>query len=188
MKREELEKLGITDKEVLDKIMALNGQDIEGQKTLLNTEKQRADGLVTQLADATKQIEGFKGMKPEDVEGKINEWKTKAETAQQEAAKQISQVKFDAALGDALKGAKAKNPATVKALLKHDLLKLNEADGSISGLKEQLENIVKENDYLFESDVPTPAIVAGANNKSVNLDAVTEAARVGAGLTATKEK
>ena len=60
-------------------------------------------------------------------------------------------------------------------------LKLTE-DGLV-GLKEQLEKVKPENDYLFESDVPTPKIVSGGGNKPLeNQDAVVIAMRKAAGL------
>jgi hypothetical protein len=56
-------------------------------------------------------------------------------------------------------------------------------DGTISGLKEQLEKIQSEHDYLFVSDVPTPTIVTGGSNRKIMSDPIVEAARKAAGLT-----
>jgi hypothetical protein len=49
-------------------------------------------------------------------------------------------------------------------------------------LKEQLEKIQAESDYLFESDEPDPKIVTGGKNKNVLGDASVIAARQAAGL------
>jgi len=69
----------------------------------------------------------------------------------------------------------------VRALLIEADLKLT--DDGLVGLKEQLEKIKPENDYLFESDTPTPKIVSGGGNKPIeNQDAVIVAARKAAGL------
>lgn len=180
MKREELEKLGL-EKDAVDQIMALYGRDIEAHKTKISAAESERDGLKTQLEEASKAIEGFKGMDIEGIKKSADEWKAKAEQAQKDAEAQVYKVRYEAALSDALKDAKAKNVKAVRALLNEADLKLT--DEGLVGLKEQLEKIKPENDYLFESDIPTPKIVAGGGNKPIeNQDAVIVAARKAAGL------
>ena len=78
---------------------------------------------------------------------------------------------------------------TLKVLLQLDALKLNEADGSILGLKEQLERVQSENDYLFTSDTPDPTLTLGGGNKSVTqMSSFEAAARRGAGLPVVEGK
>lgn len=182
MNAEDLKKLGLEDEEVIQKIIVLHGKDIEGHKTKLTTAQTELDSTKAQLAEANKAIEGFKGMDIEGVKKSADEWKTKAETAQAEAAKQVAALKFEHTLGDALTGAKAKNAKAVKALLDLENLKLNETDGSIIGLDDQLKKIKESNDYLFDSETPLPKVVVGGNNKSVITDSVVQAARKAAGL------
>ena len=184
MNKKELVELGIAE-DVAEKIVILHGKDIEKQKSAIETAKTEADGLKSQLAEANKAIEGFKGMDIEGVKKSADEWKTKAVQAQVEYDKQINSLKFDHALEGALTGAKAKNAKAVKALLQTDVLKL-QPDGTIFGLDGQLETIKKDNDYLFESDTPNPKIVLGGGNQPVLTDAVVEAARKAAGLPPTK--
>jgi len=183
MKREDLKKIeGLTD-EVIDKIMQLHGQSVESQKSKLTTAETELSSLKKQLEEANQQIESFKGMNIDQIRAAAEEWKAKAEQAQKDAQAQIQQLKFEHALDQALAGAKAKNVKAVRALLQMDALKLNEADGSIVGLKEQLEKLQSEADYLFESDQPAPKVVAGGNNQSVmNTDPFIAAFKRGAGL------
>ena len=180
MKREELEKLGL-EKEAIDSIMALNGKDIEAHKAKISAIEAERDGLKSQLDEAAKAIDGFKALDIEGVKKSADEWKAKAEQAQKDAEAQVYKVRYESALGDALKEAKAKNVKAVRALLNEADLKLT--DEGLIGLKEQLEKVKPENDYLFESDVPTPKIVSGGGNKPIeNQDAVVIAARKAAGL------
>ena len=65
MKREFLKELELTD-EVIDKIMAENGKDIEKHKTQAETVRAELDTVKGQLSEANKQIEGFKDL---DVDG-----------------------------------------------------------------------------------------------------------------------
>jgi hypothetical protein len=180
MKREELEKLGL-EKEAIDSIMALHGKDIEANKAKAAAIESERDGLKSQLDEAAKAIEGFKALDIEGVKKSADEWKAKAEQAQKDAEKQVYQVRYESALSDALKASKAKNVKAVRALLNEADLKLT--DDGLVGLKEQLEKVKPENDYLFESDAPTPKIVSGGGNKPIeNQDAVVIAARKAAGL------
>lgn len=196
MKREDLKKLGLTDEalekaglkaDLIDDIMALHGKSIEKQKTDFETATTAAEGLQKQLDEANKQIESFKALKPEELQKAVTDWQKKAEDAQNDAEKQIAEMKFSHALDGALAGAKAKNPVAVKALLKTADLKLAE-DGSIIGLNEQLEKVKTDNDYLFDTDEPEPQIVTGGKNKGLLGDAALMAAREAAGLPIEKDK
>ncbi|MDY6866622.1 MAG: phage scaffolding protein [Chloroflexota bacterium] len=184
MKREDLKKL-LPEAEdgVIDQIMALHGRDIEGQKQDLQTAQKTAEDLQTQLTEANETIEGFKKLDPEAIQKQADDWKAKAEQAEQDAKERIAKMKFDHALEDALSGAKAKNPKAVQALLDMDALKLNEADGSIVGLNDQLSKIQEENDFLFDSeDDETPTIVKKSNGGGKNIDSLTSAVLKGAGI------
>ena len=184
MKKEDLLKLGIDEKTVFQ-IFAIHGKDLEKMKTSVSQITTERDALKTQLTEAGATIEGFKKLKPEELQAAADDYKAKWEQAQTESAAQLASLKFDHALDSALTSAKAKNPKAVQALLSKDVLKLNE-DGTILGLKEQLETIQKDNDYLFASDVPLPppppVIVKGGNSQSVLGSTFADAARRGAKL------
>ena len=90
MKREFLENFKVGDqslpKEIVDAIMAENGNDIENAKKPFSdyeTDKQ-------QLADANETIEGFKAMDIDSVKKAADDWKTKAEKAEKDAAAKIA--------------------------------------------------------------------------------------------------
>jgi septal ring factor EnvC (AmiA/AmiB activator) len=164
MKRDFLKALGLEDS-VIDKIMAENGSDIESHKAAtakvqseLDGLKTQLDGVNTQLTEAGKTIEGFKAMNIDQIKASADDWKTKAEKAEADRVAQLAALKFDHALEGALTGAKAKNAKAVRALLDQGAMKLND-DGSILGLKEQLEKVQSENAYLFDGEVTDPKIV-----------------------------
>ena len=170
MKTDFLKGLNLS-QEVIDKIMAENGEDIsaEQKKSEKITQerdryKLKAESLETQVNDANAEIQKFKDMDIDGIKQAADDWKTKAEKAKSDADAQISEMKFDYALSAALTGAKAKNAKAVKALLDMDGLKFN--DGKIVGLDEQLAQIKADNDYLFESDEPAPEFVKGTNGGS----------------------
>lgn len=186
MNKEDLKKLGIEDEELIQKVIVLHGKDIETHKNSIQTVKSELETVKTQLSEANTTIEGFKKLNVDEIKKAADDWKAKAEQAQLDAQKQVGELKFSYALDSALAGAKAKNTKAVKALLKTEDLKLAE-DGSLVGLKEQLEKVKAENDYLFETDEPAPKIVAGGGSgQPVITDSVVEAARKAAGLPVNK--
>lgn len=207
MNKKDLEKLGLTEealekagigKEALEKIIILHGQDIESIKNTNTTLTTENGTLKTQLAEAGTTIEGFKKMKPEELQQAVENYKKAAETAKTEADAAINSLKFDFALETALRDAHARNPKAVRALLETKDLKVG-ADGKIVGLNEQLEKVMAENDFLFEqqvseeetsgeeSDDQNPPekkykITTKTNSQSVLGNKAEQAARKAAGL------
>lgn len=74
-----LEGLGITDKETVDKIVAEYGNDIQ-------TEKDAAETLRTQLSEANTQIEGFKSMDVETIKKSAEDWEAKFKKSEADRA------------------------------------------------------------------------------------------------------
>ncbi len=149
MKREFLKELGLNDEQI-DKVMAENGKDIEKYKNLSETKETELKTVKEQLEDANTQIESFKEMDIEGIKAAADEYKEKYETAKTEAEKELEKIKFNHAIEKALTGAKAKNVKAVKALLDLEGLKIK--DDEIVGLKEQLESLQEDHDYLFGNE------------------------------------
>jgi len=171
MTRAELEALGLT-KEQIDSVMGINGNDIEKVKTKLTEAEKEADTLKEQIKDRDKQLNDLKNSK-EDLEGLKSQIETlqkdnKAKDEQYKA--EIRNLKVNSAVDAALTGAKAKNLTAVKALLKDiDKAELLE-DGTVKGLKEQIEALTKADDSKFLFDIeavpqtPKGATPAGGKN------------------------
>lgn len=168
MTRAELEALGLT-KEQIDSVMGINGNDIEKVKKKVTELENETETLRGQIKDRDKQLNDLKNSK-EDLEG----LKIQIETLQNEnKAKddqykaEIKSLKVNSAVETALTGAKAKNLTAVKALLKDlDKAELLE-DGTVKGLKEQIEALKKANDSKFLFDIETaPQTPKGATPAS----------------------
>jgi hypothetical protein len=186
MKREELKALELSD-ENIEAIMKLHGQDVEETKNKLTQAEKEKEGLQAQLDEANKAIKGFEGLDVAGIKAAAADWEAKAKQAKEDADAEIAKLKFDHALEAALTGAKAKNPKAVKALLDMEALKLNEADGSVIGLNEQIEKVKTDNDYLFESETPAPTFAKGGKTSQLTDDAIVAAARQAAGLVNEQE-
>lgn len=189
MNKKDLLDLGL-DEDAVQKIIIMHGKDIEKHKADLEARDNEVKALAAQLEEAGQTIESFKAMDVDAIKAAAEEWKSKAELAQQEAEQKITAVKFDHALQDALREAKARNPKAVKALLDLEKIKLSD-EGGLEGLEEQLTAVKTDNDFLFESvapaedddyDDPEPRIVSKTANNGVLVDPIVSAARKASGL------
>ena len=172
MKRETLKDMGLAAEQV-DKIMELNGVDIEkakGKANELATEntelkaqlKKRDDDLV-ELRKSVKDNETL------SADFKALQEKYKNDRADLE--KQVAQVKLTSALDLGLSGAKVRNAKAIKGLLNMDAIKLDDA-GKLTGLDDQLKAIRKSDPYLFdggEKQDYTPASGETAKSDPVSL-------------------
>lgn len=148
-------------KEELDKIMAINGSDIEkakGDATALNTQ---ITDLTNQITDRDNQLKDLKSKvgDNETLKNKIEELETANKTAKTNYEKTIADMKRDNAINNSIRDAKAKNVKAVRALLDMDKIKM---DGeTVIGLKDQIDALAKSDAYLFDAEDTTKGGVGG---------------------------
>ena len=153
MKRTELEALGMT-KEQIDAVMKINGDDIENAKAVNAAEitnlKAENDTLSKQVKDRDKQIDTLKASAGDNEELKKQIETLQADNkAKDEAhAKELTQLKIDAAVEKALADGGAKNIKAAKALLDLTDAKLAD-DGTIKGLAEQIDKLKADEGSKF---------------------------------------
>jgi DNA repair exonuclease SbcCD ATPase subunit len=151
MKRVFLTDLGL-DTDVVDKIMKEHGSTVNSLKDELekvDEYKSQVEDLQEQLSDRDKQLEELsqKAKDNEELVSEIDKLKEQNKETAKESEKKLADQRKEYKLELALKDAKARNTKAVKALLDLETIKL---DGDeLKGLNEQLENLQKENDYLF---------------------------------------
>ncbi|MCM0648640.1 phage scaffolding protein [Clostridium swellfunianum] len=107
-----------------------------------------------QLADRDKQLTDLQG-KVKDNEAltqEIEKLKAANSTTAADYEKKLQEIQYESAINNALKDSKAKDINLIKALLDKNKLKVNGEE--VVGIKEQLEAIKKDKDYLFEKEVP----------------------------------
>lgn len=152
MKREFLKSLELTD-EVIDKIMAENGNDINALKAKQTELETQIADYKTQISDREKQLETLKKSAGdnENLKSQISQLQEENKRAAETYEAKIKQMGIESALTLALTNAKAKNPKTVRALLDLENAQLNE-DGTIKGLEKQLTKIKESDAYLFDGE------------------------------------
>lgn len=180
MKREFLKGLNL-EGDVIDKIMAQYGADIELLKatnlsqtkeiqTLENGIKQR-DEQLEKLKTSTANIDDLKAQ----IETLQNENKTNNEKYQSE----LKQIKINNAVEKALTSANARNKKVIIPLLSEFLSKANlDEQGMVIGLSEQIQKLVESDDtkFLFGTNQSTLKGVAPAQKSDTQTGFIDQAA------------
>jgi polyhydroxyalkanoate synthesis regulator phasin len=159
MNKGTLKGFGLTDEQA-DKVMKeLDGAFIPKSRfNEVNAELKQAKEAVT---ERDKQLEDLK-KSTGDVEAlkkQIEDLQTANKTQTETHAAEMKTLKFDTALHAALSGAKARNPETVKPLLRAFLEKAEMDGDSIKGLDAELKKLTESEDtkFLFNADGKPPA-------------------------------
>ena len=161
-----LKDLGITDQSVIDAIFAENGEDIK--KVKVDTE--RLNSQITELQNQLNERDGqLKELKKsvkdnEELTAKITELETANQNAVNEYNNKIAAINKSHAIESGVRDAKAKNVRAVMALL--DMEKITFADGTLTGLTEQLESLQKGEDtnFLFNDTNHNAPVGTNLNN------------------------
>lgn len=161
MKTEDLQAKGLS-QEQIDFVMAEYGKD-------LNAVKAERDTYKTQLTTAQATLKGMEGVDVAGLQNQIQTLKTQLGNKDSEIEKIKADYAFDAALKEAIRAASGRNEKAIMALLDTDALKASK--NQESDIKAALDNLKKDNDYLFKSaNVPrvvsvTPGINQEAQTK-----------------------
>jgi len=184
MRKEDLIELGIEDEGVQAELFKLHGKTIESLKGENEELTGKVEDLTGKLENASQTIESFTEQEKdlETIQQEAEEWKTKAEEAEELRQQEIQELKFSHAVDEQLKAAGARNLKAAKALLDMDSIEFDEEGEGLVGLGDQLEAITLENEFLFDSGEPEPKIVTGSQKKNVLGDPAIKAAREAAGI------
>lgn len=161
LKTETLKEKGLN-QEQIDFIMAEVGKEFNA----LTAER---DTYKTQLQTAQATLKGMEGVDVAGLQTRISELTTQLGNKDSEIEKIKSDYAFDAALKAAIRSVNGRNEKAITALLDVETLKASK--NQENDIKTALENLKKENDYLFQgSRVPKVVSVTGG----INQDAQTK--------------
>lgn len=154
MKRDFLKSLDLSD-EAIDKIMAENGNDINGLKAKITELEGQVADYKGQVSERDKQLESLKKSKgdAETLKEQISKLQEENKAATESYEAKIKQMAIDNAVNLALSNAKVKNAKAVRALL--DLTDAQMEGETVKGLDKQLETLKESDAYLFEDGKPT---------------------------------
>ena len=152
MKTEDLKALGLNDEQV-QRVFAMNGEELNGLKASVATLTAERDTARTSLADANKKLEGYDP-----------EWKSKAEQAQQQADQQVAELKAGYAAASAVSGLKFTSDSAKKAFLadlKAKKLPLQD-DGTLLGFDDYVASYKKNDPGAFAPEGGLPRVSGSA--------------------------
>lgn len=186
MKREFLEELKL-EKDVIDKIMAENGKDIEKYKTESEALKATNTQQKTQLEEANKQIESFKGMDVEAIKKSADEYKAKFEEAEKNHKAELDKITYNSTAEKFIDSLKPKDSLSRSAILAEFTKKEFKLDGdSFQGAKEWAEQFKKDNasHFLVGDGKVTTVSTGDGHGDPLNgdVDKFIAAAMKGAGI------
>lgn len=147
MKREELKALELSD-DVVDKIMAMNGADIEKQKNTIATLTADRDDLQKRLETANSSLEGYDP-----------EWKSKAEQAQAEAEAKMQKLQRSFAYREQVSGLQFSSSSAKRAFLADlEAKKLPVQEDKVLGFEEFLKSYKESDPEAFVPEKPVPTV------------------------------
>lgn len=149
MKREFLEGLGL-EKEVIDKIMAENGNDINKAKSDYDEMKSQLNTANNTIKERDKQIESLKKVDAEALQAEITKLQEENKEATKKYQSDLKDIKLTNAIKLAIAG-KVHDEDMAASLFDKSKLVLTD-EGKVAGLDEQLEVIKKDKGFLFKTD------------------------------------
>lgn len=162
MKTEELKQIGLNEEQI-KVVMRFNGEDITHAKEVVTNEKQKEiDGINAQLSTATESLKKFEGVEPDKLLSQITDLNTKLASQKADFDKQIADRDFNDLLNKSINNAGGKNVKAVSAML--NLEDLKKSKNQEKDIATALEEVKKNNEYLFNSTEPIKNPVAGTNN------------------------
>ncbi len=112
----------------------------------------------TQLSEANKQIEEFKGMDIEGIKAAADEWKTKAEKAVEESEKQQKEFNAREYLGGFPFASEMAKKAAISEFMAQEF---QYKDGKFIGADEYMEKLKESDPGAFASDSNDPKFTRG---------------------------
>lgn len=161
LKTETLKEKGFT-QEQIDYVMAEVGKEINA----LTAER---DTFKNQLTTAQATLKTMEGIDVTGLQAKVSELTTQLGNKDSEIEKIKADYAFDAALKEAIRAASGRNEKAITALLDVDALK--KSNNQAADIKAALENLKKDNDYLFQG-ANVPKVISAT--PGMNPDAQTK--------------
>lgn len=156
MKRDFLKDLGI-DEEVINKIMAENGKDINNAKGESEKLSAEIEQLKKELEGANATLEKVKDY--DNVKADVEKYKAEAEKSKTEYEKRISDMELEGKIKDFTSGKKFVNDLTRDAINNSLKTALNDEANKGKSLDELLNVITEGKENIFiDENKPTPPV------------------------------
>lgn len=155
MKREELERLGLT-KEQIDSVCDLNNKDVQPLKDDLQKAQDDLKVAQDKVTTTEEALKKFDGVDPEKLNQQISDLQNELKQKDSEHAKALADRDFEDLIKEAIGEAKGRNTKAIRALLDVDALKAskNQKNDVAAALKKLAE--AEDSKMLFGEPEPKP--------------------------------
>lgn len=153
MKTEELKALGLNEEQV-QRVFAMNGEDVNREKQAAAEAKAQLTALQAQLTEANQKLEGYDP-----------DWRQKAAQAAQQAEQQVNDLKDQYAAGNAAAGLKFTSESARRAFLADLMAKKlpRQEDGTLLGFDDFVASYKQSDPGAFAPEAGYPNVRDGGN-------------------------
>ena len=173
------------------KLADISGGEYVGRDKFNSLEIER-NGIAEQLSAANAEIKKFQDLDIDSVKAAAADWETKFNKAQEDAAAQITDMEYSAALKDALAGVKfTSNYAAQGVHAEIKAKKLPRENGKIIGIDDALKSIREAMPDAFAPEKAPASVIPGvAGNTQMtpptSRETALQAAQAAMGITTPK--
>ena len=151
MKKEELQKLGLTDEQI-NEVFKINGQDVNGAKGELESAKKELEIYKSQFTSTQAELKKLQELKPEELSKQVSDLNEKLATQKADFEKQIADRNFNDLLTKSVATAGGREAKAIIPFLDVEALKTSQ--NQETDIKSAIEAVKKDHDYLFTSNEP----------------------------------
>lgn len=151
MKKEDLQKLGLTDEQI-NEVFKMNGLDVNGAKGELENAKKELENYKSQFTSTQAELKKLQELKPEELSKQVSDLNVKLATQKADFEKQIADRNFNDLLAKTVTTAGGREAKAIIPFLDVEALKTSQ--NQETDIKSAIEAVKKDHDYLFTSNEP----------------------------------
>nr|DAW02032.1 MAG TPA: minor structural protein [Caudoviricetes sp.] len=170
MKKEELQKLGLTDEQI-NEVFKMNGQDVNSAKGELENVKKELEDYKAQFTSTQAELKKLQELKPEELSKQVSDLNEKLASQKADFEKQIADRNFNDLLAKTVTTAGGREAKAIMPFL--DIEALKASKNQEADIKSAIEAVKGEHDYLFASTEPVKnAVSSTASNANASNTAL----------------
>lgn len=170
MKKEELQKLGLTEEQI-NEVFKMNGLDVNGAKGELENAKKELEDYKAQFTSTQAELKKLQELKPEELSKQVSDLNEKLASQKADFEKQIADRNFNDLLAKTVTTAGGREAKAIMPFL--DIEALKASKNQEADIKSAIETVKSEHDYLFTSTEPVKnAVSSTASNANASNTAL----------------
>lgn len=174
MKKEDLQKLGLTEDQI-NEVFKMNGLDVNGAKGELENAKKELENYKAQFTSTQAELKKLQELKPEELSKQVSDLNEKLATQKADFEKQIADRNFNDLLTKSVATAGGREEKAIIPFL--DIEALKASKNQETDIKSAIEAVKKDHDYLFTSNEPVKNPVSSTQGNGSTGDTGLDFAR-----------